>query len=151
MKRIFRKPYSYWVLGIFIVYLLLLILISGFYNTIPLIIVYAETLNWFKLSLSIGLSLLIAFLVSITGVLSYIKYRERKQCKEGATLAGVGTAGGLIAGVCPLCVTGILPVIFGFFGASFTFASLPFQGVEIQVIAAIILLISLWILNKGGK
>ncbi|MEK6842396.1 MAG: hypothetical protein AABX84_01155, partial [Nanoarchaeota archaeon] len=85
MNKIFKKPYIYWTAGVFILYLLLLIFISGFYNTLPLIIVYAGTLNWFKLSLSMGLSLLIGFLVAITSVFSYIKYKERKQCKEGAT------------------------------------------------------------------
>ena len=96
-----------------------------------------------------GLSLLIGFLVAITSVFSYIKYKERKQCKEGVTLAGVGTVGGFIVGVCPLCITGILPLIFGFLGISFTFASLPFQGIEIQILVVIILLSSLWMLNRG--
>ena len=143
MKRIFKKPYLYFTIGIFLLYLLINLLISGFYDTIPLIITYANTINWFKLSISIILSLTIGFLVAINSVYAYIKYKERKQCIEGGTIAGLGTLGGLVTGFCPLCITGLFPLIFGFFGVSFSLASLPFQGIEIQLAIVILLLISL--------
>ncbi len=148
LSEIFRKPYLPLIFIIFIVYLLILIFISGFYSTIPLLIIYAQTVSWFKLSLSLLLSLIIAALVSITGVFTYAKHKERKQCTEGASFAAVGTVGGFIAGVCPLCVTGIFPIIIGLSGVSFTFASLPFQGIEIQILAIIILSVSLFLLGK---
>ena len=148
MKEIFRKPYVYWFAGIFLVYLVLNVLISGFYNTIPLIIVYANTVNWLNLGLSLLLTLIIWFLVAVNGVLVYVKYKERKKCR-GAGIAGVGTIGGLVVGVCPLCVTGLFPLILGLLGVSFSFSSLPFQGVEIQILVILVLVFSLINLSRN--
>ncbi|PIN95092.1 hypothetical protein COU53_01175 [Candidatus Pacearchaeota archaeon CG10_big_fil_rev_8_21_14_0_10_30_48] len=147
MREIFKKPYIYWFLAIFIFYIGLNILLSGFYKTIPLIIVYLETVNWVKLGISLVLTLVIGFLVSLNGVLVYIKYKERKKCK-GVGTASAGTIGGLIVGVCPLCVTGIFPLILGLIGISFSLGSLPFQGIEIQVLVALILFASYKQLSK---
>ena len=147
MKTIFKKPYVYWFFGIFVSYLILNILISGFYNTLPLIIIYAKTVDWIKLGISLLLTLTIGFLVAANGVLVYIKYKERKRCK-GVGTASIGAAAGLIVGVCPLCVTGVFPLLLGLFGISFSFGSLPFQGIEIQILVIIILVFSLWMLEK---
>lgn len=148
MKRFFSRPYVYWFISIFVGYLILDIIFSGFYNTIPLIIIYASTVNWLKLGVSLLLTLIIGLLVSLTAVFSYIKYKERKECRKGAALAGIGGVGGLIAGVCPLCITGIFPLLLSLFGISFSFASLPFQGIEIQILVVVILFVSLWILAR---
>lgn len=147
--KIFRKPYIYWVILIFVFYLALNIIFSGFYSTIRLIVAYAGTVDWFKLGISIILTLAIGILVSINAVLIYIKHKERKKCKEGAAAASVGTVGGLIVGVCPLCVTGLFPLIFSTLGLGFSFASLPFGGIEIQVIVVIILGLSLWMFERS--
>lgn len=141
MRQIFKAPYIYWFLGIFIFYLVLNILISGFYNAIPLILAYFSTVNWVKLGISLFLTFIIGFLVSLNGVLIYIKYRQRKECK-GIGTASVAAAGGLIVGVCPLCVTGIFPLILGLIGISFSFGSLPFQGIEVQALVALVLFVS---------
>ena len=148
MKRIFKKPYIYCIILIFVIYLGLNILVSGFYNTIPLIIIYANNVNWFKLGISLILTLVIGFLVAVNCVLIYVKYKERKKCR-GAGTASAGAIGGLIVGVCPLCVTGLFPIILGLLGISFSFAILPFQGIEIQVLVVLVLLISLWMLKKN--
>jgi len=147
MKAIFKKPYIYWFFGIFIFYLILNVLVSGFYNTLPLIITYASTVNWLKLGLSLTLTFVIGFLVAINTVLVYIKYKERKKCK-GVGTASVGTVGGLIVGVCPLCVTGIFPLLLSLVGITFSFASLPFQGIEVQILIILILLFSLRTLRR---
>ena len=148
MKRVFQKPYIYYFLLIFFLYLLINLLLSGFYKTVPLIIIYVKTVSWFKLSISLLLSLSIGFLVSLTSVLAFIKYKERKQCKEGIALSGVGSVGGLVVGGCPLCVAGVFPLLLSLVGVSFSFASLPFQGMEIQILVLVVLAISLYILNK---
>ena len=148
MKILLEKPYVYFVILIFLVYLSLNIMLSGFYNTIPLILVYAETVNWFKLGISLFLTLAIGSLIAFNSVLIYVKYKERKKCKKEFTLSSVGAIGGLVAGVCPLCVTGLIPLILGFIGVSFSLASLPFQGIEVQVLVVIILLVSLINLSR---
>src|SRR3989338_2837457 len=148
MRRIFKGPYLYWFIGIFVFYLLLNILLSGFYSTIRLIVIYASTVDWLKLGISLTLTLLIGFLVALNSVYVCILYRERKSCKEGKALAVTGGVGGLIVGICPLCVTGLIPIVFGFIGTGFSFASLPFQGIEIQVLVTAVLLLSLKILKN---
>jgi hypothetical protein len=148
--KIFKKPYIYWIFLIFIVYIILNVIFSGFYNTIKSFIIYADTVNWLKLGISIILTLVIGILVSINAVTAFVKYKERQKCRKAVATAGVGTLGGLIVGVCPLCVTGLFPMIFSALGIGFSFASLPFGGIEIQVFIAIILAIGLWIFKKNG-
>ena len=149
MKQIFKRPFIYWFFGIFAFYLILNFLISGFYNTIPLIITYFKTISWLKFGISLILTLIIGFLVSLNSIMIYIKYKKKERCK-GVKAAGVGTIGGLIVGICPLCVTGIFPLMFGLIGISFGFGSLPFQGIEVQVLVAVILGINLRYLSKTG-
>ncbi len=149
MKALFKKPYIYWLIGIFLLYMLVNIYASGFYQTIKLIFIYAKTVNWFELIISIIFSIAIGILVAINGVIAYIRHKERKKCREGATLASLGTLGGIATGVCPLCVTGIFPLILSALGISFSFASLPLGGIEIQVVVFIILLISLFMLKEN--
>ena len=143
MKILFKKPYIYIAFLIFLVYLGINILLSGFYNTIPLILVYAKTVNWLKLGISILLTIIIGILISFNSILIYIKYQERRKCKKKIALSSAGAIGGLVAGVCPLCITGLIPLILGLIGISFSFASLPFGGIEIQVLVIIILVASL--------
>ena len=149
MKILTKKPHVFWFIVIFILYLILNVIFSGFYNTFQSILIYYKTVNWFKLGFSILLTLVIGVLVSINAVSFYIKYKERKnlkKCKEAGVLGGIGTIGGLITGVCPLCVTGLIPLILSFLGVSFSFAVLPFGGIEIQILFVIILSISLWMM-----
>ena len=148
MKEIFRKPYFYWIILISLAYFILNFFISGFYNSISLIIKYANTINWFKLSFSIILSLIIGFLVSINIVYALIKYRERTKCLEASAVTAIGTIGGLATGFCPLCITGLFPLVLSLFGISFTFASLPFQGLEVQILVIVILFVAFLNLNK---
>ena len=76
-KSFFRKPYVFWLIGIFFIYLALAIAISGFYNTIPLILRYAQTVNWLELGLSIVFSLIIGALVAFNLVAVHLAYKER--------------------------------------------------------------------------
>ena len=148
MKILFKKLYIYYVVLIFLVYIIVNVILSGFYNTIPLILVYAKTVNWLKLGISLFLTLTIGALIAFNSVLIYIKYKERRKCKKEITLSSAGAIGGLVTGVCPLCITGLIPLIFGFIGVSFSLASLPFQGIEIQILVVIILIISLINLSR---
>ena len=94
------------------------------------------------------MSLLIGFLVAFNSVYVWVLYRERKRCTEASVFAGLGTIGGLATGFCPLCVTGLFPLLLSLFGVSFSFASLPFKGIEVQLLAVILLLVSLWLLRR---
>ncbi len=148
MRRIFKVPYLYWLIGIFIIYIALAIIVSDFITTARLIPYYLQTINWFKLGTSIFLTLVIGFLVAMNAVFFYIRYKERKQCREGGTIATLGTLGGLATGVCPLCITGILPLTLSALGISFSFASLPFGGIEVQILVVVVLIVSLLMLKR---
>jgi len=165
MREVFSKPRVYWFISVFVFYLVLNILFSGFYDTIPLVVAYASTVNWIKLGISLLLTLVISFLIAVVSVLTYVRYRERRDCRNagaiagtknpsdfGATssgaLVGIAGAGGLIVGVCPLCVSGIFPLVLGALGVGFSFASLPFQGLEVQILIIILLLIGLKMTKK---
>jgi hypothetical protein len=148
MKYLFRKPFVFLSASLFFGYLVLVYFLSDFGNTFRTVLLYTDTLNWPKFSMSILLTLIIASLVAINGTTAYRQYRLRKECREGSVLAGAGTLGGLALGVCPLCVGGILPIILGALGVSFSFGTLPLQGIEIQILVIVILLISLWWMKK---
>ncbi len=148
MKEVFQKPRVYWIVAIFVMYLVLNVIFSGFYKTIPLVVTYANTVDWFKLSISLFLTLAISFLIGVVSVLAYTRYRERQNCKRTGIVAGAAGVGGLIVGVCPLCVSGIFPLLLGALGVSFSFASLPFQGLEIQVLIVVLLVVSLKLVTK---
>ena len=148
MKILLKKPYVFWLIVVFILYLILNIIFSGFYNTIQGIFIYYKTVDWVKLSMSIFLTILIGVLVSINAVYAYLLYKQRKRCLEGSAVAGVGTAVGLAAGVCPLCITGVFPLLLSLLGISFSFASLPLGGIEVQAGVVIILSLSLWMLGR---
>ena len=150
-KIIFKKPYIYYFIIIFFVYLTLNIIFSQFYITIRYIPKYLETINWFELLTSLIFSLIIAFLVSLTVLTSYLKYKERKNIKKGVALSAIGTTSGFAAGICTACVAGLFPFIFSLFGISFSWLSLPFKGLEFQLLVIIILLLSLYFLNKKPK
>lgn len=142
----FRHPVLFFFL--FLAYLALVVVVSGFYNSVPLILVYASSVNWVKLSISLILSVLIALLVAYNGVLVYAAYRARRACADAKFATSLGAVGGVMVGVCPLCVTGIVPLLFGVFGLSFSFASLPLGGIELQLLVLLMLLVSVYWLKK---
>ncbi len=148
MKSLLKKPYIFWIITIFLVYTILNFYISGFNNTFILILKYASTVNWTELIISIIFSITIGILVALNSVLVYIKYKERQKCKNRTVLAGLGAIGGLATGFCPLCVTGLFPLILSMIGITFSFASLPFKGLEVQFVIIILLIISYNMLKR---
>lgn len=148
IKKIFRKPYLYYLVLIFLIYIILNIILSQFYITLQYIPRYLETLKWRELILSGVLSLIIGVLVSMNSVVTYIKYKERRDIKKQSLLTGFGAIGGFATGICSACVAGLFPLIFGFFGITFSFLSLPFKGIEIQILVVLILIFNLYLLRR---
>ena len=148
MKRSLQRPYLYWLIGIFVVYLGLTVYISEFYITAQYIFIYAHQLDWGKLLLGMFLTITIAALVALNMVYGYIRYKERKDVKKTGVIACVGTIGGLATGVCSACVVSVFPLVLGLFGVTFSWASLPFQGLEIQALLIVMLGAGLYFLWK---
>ncbi len=151
IKTVFKKPYVYYFFLIFFSYLILNVIISEFYVTIQYIPKYLETIKWSELVLSGIFTLIIGFLISVNSILIYLKYKERKNVKKQTLVTSIGTVGGFATGVCTACVAGLFPLIFGLFGVSFSFLSLPFKGMEIQLLIILILSVNLYYLNKEKK
>ncbi len=151
MRKIIQKPYLYWTIIIFILYLGLNIYISDFYETLQYIPLYTEQIHWGKLILGIIFTIIIAALVAINSVYSYIRYKHHQQIKKSGVIACVGAIGGLATGVCSSCVVAIFPLFFGLFGITFSWISLPFQGLEIQALMIVFLAVSLWWMKKNNS
>lgn len=147
-RDLFKRPQVYVVISIFILYLVILFIIGNFPTTIPLALMYAPFWTRIELAMSLFFSLVIAALVACTAVIAYLKYKERKNCHKATAVASVGTIGGFAAGLCPVCLSGLLPIIFGFFGVSFSFAVLPFNGLELQVLVIVLLTLNFRYLAK---
>ena len=138
-NQLLQRPYIYVVVSIFVVYLAAIYALGSFPSTLFVALVYAPLSLRIQIALSLLFSIAIATLIASNAVMAYIRYQERRRFRKASMLAGVGTVGGFAAGICPACVSGLMPIIFGFFGVSFSFALLPFDGLEIQLIALIIL------------
>lgn len=151
IKTVFKKPYVFIFIFIFVLYLILNIILSQFYITIRLIPYYLSTIKWFELVLSEFLSLIIAFLVSTNFTLVYLKWKERKIIKGRTFVASLGAIAGFSTGICTACVSGLFPLIFGFFGVGFSFLSLPLKGIEIQIIVILLLVVNFYFLNKNSS
>ncbi|MEK6947189.1 MAG: hypothetical protein AABX32_06295 [Nanoarchaeota archaeon] len=148
MKKLFRKPYLYWMLGIFFAYLSINIFLSQFYVTLIYIPYYVSTINWGQLLLGIFLSIAISALVSMNLVLLYIRHLERKSISKESTVTFAASVGGLATGVCTVCASSFLPEILGFFGVSFSFFNLPFKGIELQLGVIALLLAGIYFSRK---
>ncbi|HLG24293.1 MAG TPA: hypothetical protein VI564_05180 [Candidatus Nanoarchaeia archaeon] len=144
MKSLLKKPYIFWVIGIFLTYMVVNIYISQFYVTVQYIPYYLSTINWSELILGTILSLIIGILISINTVYTYVRYKERKNYKAEGALTCAATVGGLATGVCSACVAGLMPLIFSLLGFSFSWGALPFKGMEIQLLVIVVLGLGLY-------
>ena len=156
MIRALQSPARYWALGVSVVYLALLVVVSQFYETIPLIPMYASQIRWGEFITSLVLIAITAALVGVVSVSLYTKVNEkvtesmsRSSVASPVIASCAATLGGLATGVCPACVTGIFPIVLGFFGVTFSWASLPFHGVEVQALVVIVLALTLFALSRG--
>ena len=136
------------MLGIFVAYLSINIILSQFYVTLIYIPYYVSTINWGQLLLGIFLSVAISALVSMNLVLLYIRHLERKSISKESTVTFAASVGGLATGVCTVCASSFLPEILGFFGVSFSFFNLPFKGIELQLGVIALLLVGLYFSRK---
>ena len=147
MKKIFQKPYVYFLVIISLVYLSLNVILSKFYVTIRYIPYYLGNLNWLELIVSIIFTIIITILLSINIINVYLKYKNSLNINKQAGISCGFTVAGLSTGVCPSCISGFFPFILSAFGITFTWAFLPFKGLEIQLLTIVLLSASLYFFN----
>lgn len=147
-KALFSAPWRYSYIAIVIVYFLL-----DFYTNE----IYLVGFQVFHYRLAIAFpfmlfTILNGLLVGLTLNLAAMRFRQLhsfSQMGTGAATSILGTIGALLAGACPGCIAGLLPVVLGLFGSStFTLAQLPFYGVEILVLSFILLLTGAYMLSR---
>lgn len=92
--------------------------------------------NW----TSIGLDILIAVLFGIALAMAVFLFRKNRAEAGGATGSSFfGAVFGAVASGCPVCGAWILPLL----GIAGSLAVFPFQGLEIKVLAVLLLLFSI--------
>ena len=142
---IFAKPYSFYFIFFFFLYLIFnvwiievhityRVLIDNLYYGIPMVI----------------LSILVAAFVALDINLMIMKFKELKKVNKGA--GGVTTIAiflGLLGGACPGCIAGLFPVVMGIFGGTaFSLNALPFYGLELQALSLVLLVIGARLMSK---
>jgi hypothetical protein len=91
-------------------------------------------------------TIIIGLLVGIDVVLVIEKFEELHVKSAGLGITGL-IFGSLAAG-CPGCFFGLFPILLSVFGITGTLAILPFNGLEFQVAAIILLCASIYFLAK---
>ena len=143
-KVTLQKPYIYFFLFFLFLFILLNILINKVYVTREVLfdnLVYGIPFILFNI--------IIAGLVALNINLVIIKYREFKMLnKKGSGLTSLGIFIGFVGGACPGCFVGLFPAFVGLFGVSASLSILPFYGIELQILSAILLSISVYLLTN---
>lgn len=141
---VFTIPYIYSFITVFILYLIINFLVNDLYVTAPV-------LFNFNLNIVIPLlilNLLIAILIGINVNLIWLKFKEYRKINKEQGLTFFGSFMGLLGGACPGCFAGLFPSFLGFFGIAASLSIFPFYGLELLVISAVILIISIMFLTN---
>lgn len=143
-KAIFVKPYIFYFLFSFFLFIGLNIFINKIYITGSILF------NNLKLGIPfIALNVLVAFLIGVNISLMVMKFKELKMLKkkEGG-LTFLAIFGAFLGGACPGCFVGLFPAFLGLFGISASLSILPLYGLELQMASAVILMISTYLLTN---
>jgi len=97
---------------------------------------------------SVPLSIVIAALIGVSFALLFAKVQDIKEVKTGSATSFGGILAGLLAAGCPSCAVGVFPFVASLFGISATLASLPFGGIELQLLSVALLCVSIYFLTK---
>ena len=120
------------------IYLVLIFILNKYYIVLPTLF----TLNLWIIIPHLIFIFLTGFL---SGVIVVILINEFKQHKVHTKATGsIGAVFGIAAAGCPACAAGLIPAILGIFGVTFSIALLPLAGLELQIVAILILAFSLY-------
>ena len=146
-RAILEKPYIFYFVSIFLIYIALNLFINKVYITLPILTSYA---TWFFIPFVVLNFLLVPFLVALTLNLSIIKFKEMRpvSSKGGGGFGFVGVFGGILGGACPGCFVGLFPAVLGLFGITATLAILPLYGLEIQAASVGLLAVAVILLTR---
>jgi len=106
--------------------------------------------GWYVFA-SVPLAFLIAGLIGLTVALFAARLKEFRNFKSASASSSGGLFLGTLASGCPGCAIGLFPLVAGVFGISATLGSLPFGGVELQLVSVGLLGGSVFLLSKESK
>ena len=95
------------------------------------------------------LNIIVAVLMGVNISLLIYRMKEFATDKKSSMMSGVGIFAAALANGCPGCFAGLFPVILSIFGISATLSILPFNGLELQGLSAVLLGASIFFL--AGK
>jgi len=79
------------------------------------------------------------------------RFKEIAVDRKSSTMSGIGIFAAALANGCPGCFAGLFPFILSIFGVSATLSILPFNGIELQVLGAVLLGTSIFFLSGKSK
>jgi hypothetical protein len=143
---IFSWPYSGIFAGTFVSFFVLNVYLNQSFFVFSNLMSLAL---WFSISFTF-FTLLVAFLVALNINLMIMKVKLLRGVGAGAGgVALAGTFGGIIGGSCPACFVGLFPAMMGLFGVTASLSMFPFQGLEIQAVSAVLLIVSIRMLSAA--
>ena len=146
---LFKKPYIFYFIFIFLTYIGINILINQTFVTLPVIFnLYRKK---FLIPFLFFNFLLLPSLIALTINLSIIKFKESKalNTKKGGGFTFLGIFGGFLGGACPGCFVGLFPAFLGLFGVTASLSVLPLYGLEIQMVSIVFLLVAIVLLTRN--
>ena len=146
-RAITEKPYVFYLIGIFLVYIALNLVINKLYVNIDIFTSFAL---WFIIPFLLFNFLIIPALVALTINLSIIKFKEMRPVgsKGSGGFGFIGLFGGILGGACPGCFVGLFPAVLGLFGITASLSVLPLFGLEIQFLSAAFLITAIILLTR---
>ena len=145
-KAIFTRPYVFYFIIVFLVYMAINVFVNQLYVTAPVLLSY----NLKIIIPFIIFSFIVPALVAVNVNLSIMKFKDIRKVNKESGLTFIGVFGGILGGACPSCFVGLFPAVLGIFGISASLSSLPFFGLEIQVGSTILLLIAIIFLTRDN-
>ena len=97
------------------------------------------------------LNIIVAILMGVNISLLIYRMKEFATDKKSSMMSGVGIFAAALANGCPGCFAGLFPVILSIFGISATLSILPFNGLELQGLSAVLLGASIFFLSGKTK
>lgn len=142
-----KKPYIFYFIIIFLVYIGLNIFINESTDTFSILSSFNKN---FLVPFLILNFLFIPFLVGMNVNLAIMKLKEVSlMASKGASgFSFVGIFGGILGGACPGCFAGLFPALLGLFGISATLSILPLYGLEISIASIILLIVGAVLLSR---
>lgn len=144
---ILSKPYSFYFIFLFFLYLFFNIWINKLYITYRVLID-----NFYYGFFLIFFMIFVAFLTALNINLIIIKFKEYKKFNyESGWFTSIAVFLGFMGGACPGCIVGLFPAFVGiFFGSTSSLNILPLKGIELQILSVILLILSANLLSKNN-